>query len=383
MSDRLTKEEFVEKARKVHGDKYDYSKFVYVNNHTKGIIICKKHGEFLQQAQYHIRGRGCQKCLGKNLSNKEISEKFNIIHKYKYDYSKFMYVSSKSKGIIICRKHGEFLQNPYYHIRGIGCAKCYFSKLRSTKEQFIENAKKVHGEKYDYSKFEYINSRTKGIIICKRHGDFLQNPHSHLRKEGCKKCYVQKMTSNKEEFIAKALNVHGTKYDYSKFKYINCVTEGIIICKKHGDFLQKPAYHIQGNGCSKCSESRGEHNIRLFIETNKLKYKYQKTFNGCINPKTGCKVMFDFFVNKYNLVIEYDGVGHFIPTRFNGASIESATISYNSTKKTDKIKNKYCRDNNIPLLRIKYTNFKNIEEILKKEIYNISNNLPSKRIRNY
>jgi hypothetical protein len=121
-------------------------------------------------------------------------------------------------------------------------------------KEFIHKASEVHGEKYDYSKVEYKNAHQKVIIICKTHGEFLQSPNGHLSNSGCVKCIDRtKRRSNIEEFIIKANDVHGDKYDYSKFNYINCKTKGIIICKKHGEFTQHASNHLLGKGCSKCA----------------------------------------------------------------------------------------------------------------------------------
>ena len=103
---------------------------------------------------------------------------------------------------------------------------------------FIQKAKNIHEDKYDYSKLNYVNAHTKVTIICKIHGHFEQTPANHLNTKGCNKCVDRtKRRSNIEDFIEKARKVHGYKYDYSKFIYINATTKGIIICRnKHGVF---------------------------------------------------------------------------------------------------------------------------------------------------
>ena len=140
-------------------------------------------------------------------------------------------------------------------------------------EAFIQKAKGKHGDKYDYSKVEYINSSTKIIIIiCKEHGEFSQNPFHHLNGQGCKKCgrirTIKSHNLNTEEYIKKAIIQHKDKYDYSKVNYIKCSNKVIIICKEHGEFLQSPTGHLQGNGCRKCG-------IMLYIikkQSNKYKF---------------------------------------------------------------------------------------------------------------
>ena len=106
---------------------------------------------------------------------------------------------------------------------------------KPTTEEWIEKAKLVHGGKYDYSKVEYVNAKTKVIIICHKHGDFLQTPDKHLIGRGCSKCGgSEKLTTTK--FIEKAMLIHENTYDYSKVEYVNAHTNIIIICSIHGEF---------------------------------------------------------------------------------------------------------------------------------------------------
>ena len=270
-------EKFIEKAKLIHDDKYDYSKVDYKNANTKVIIICKEHGEFLQISSSHLQGFGCAKCAGKAKSNtKEFIENALLIHKNKYDYSKVDYNKNNIKVIIICKEHGEFLQIPNSHLKGFGCAKCAGVAKSNTKE-FINNAILVHGNKYDYSKVNYKGNKKFVIIICKKHGEFTQIPNGHLNKQGCPKCANKNITT--EEFIEKSKIIHGNKYDYSKVDYILGHKEIIIICKIHGDFQQKPSNHINGHGCYKCGGNL-QYNKEEFIKKSILvhgdKYDYSK-----------------------------------------------------------------------------------------------------------
>ncbi len=127
--------------------------------------------------------------MGKKLTTKEFIKKAKIYHGNRYNYSKVKYVNSKTKIMIICKKHGEFLQTPSKHLMGQGCFKCGCEKIVSLKsittKEFIKRAIKIHNNKYDYSKVEYKNAHTKITIICKKHGKFKQSPNSHLRGRGC------------------------------------------------------------------------------------------------------------------------------------------------------------------------------------------------------
>ena len=194
MSKRKTNEEFIEEAVKKHGFKYDYSKVEYKNNHTKVCIICPEHGEFWQIPQDHIKGRGCIKCAGvSKLTTEEFIKKAKEIHGNKYNYSKVVYKSNDEPVCIICPEHGEFWQTPHTHLGGHDCPKCRYVKSwdtrgRITTEEFIKKARKIHGDKYGYEKTEYKNNRTKVKIHCPKHGYFLQTPSVHLRGNGCPIC---------------------------------------------------------------------------------------------------------------------------------------------------------------------------------------------------
>ena len=178
MPKKKTQEEFVEEAIKIHGDKYDYSKVNYVNAKTKVIIICKIHGEFEQVPNSHIQGNSCKKCanlyISQNMLRKqeEFIEEAIKIHGDRYDYSKTNYIDSNNKVKIICKEHGEFEQTPRAHINHkYGCINCGYiiraNKNTYSQEEFIEKAIKIHGDRYDYSKTNYIDSNNKVKIICK------------------------------------------------------------------------------------------------------------------------------------------------------------------------------------------------------------------------
>lgn len=254
---RSNTENFIKKAKDVHGDKYDYSKVEYKNNYTKVCIICSTHGEFYQKPNSHLNGRGCPKCGNAiKLTKVEFVKRAKEVHGDTYSYSKVEYESTKDKVCIICPKHGEFFQIPKEHLRGSGCPKCAnFNRgltCRLSLEEYIKRAKEVHGDKYDYSKVKYKISHTKVCIICPDHGEFYQSMINHSRGMGCPKCGGSAALTV-VEFIKRAKKVHGDKYDYSKVEYKNSKEKICIICPTHGEFFQVPSSHIQGDGCSKCS----------------------------------------------------------------------------------------------------------------------------------
>ena len=207
-----TKEFFIDRATKKHNGKYDYSKVEYVNSSVPVCIICPDHGEFWQTPHNHLNSTGCKKCksnkhLGVKDSLESFIEKAHKIHGDKYDYSKVEYVNSTTPVCIICPDHGEFWQTPSNHTNKIhpkGCDKCnrlkHSNDEKISKEEFIERARKIHGDKYDYSKVEYVNFHTKICIICPEHSDFWQTPSHHLRNEGCPICNFSKLELDIENF---------------------------------------------------------------------------------------------------------------------------------------------------------------------------------------
>ena len=256
MGKKLTKDEFIKKANKIHKDKYDYSKVDYVNSNTKVCIICHEHGEFWQKPSHHLSGHGCAKCTGNaRKTTEDFFTEARKVHGDKYDYTKVDYVNNHTNVCIICPEHGEFWQKPSNHLRGQKCQKCYGNYVPSTKE-WVSSAHEVHNGKYDYSKVNYINNKTKVCIICHEHGEFWQRPHNHLNGNGCPKCKGNKtrerQTFSTNEFIAKSKKIHDDKYDYSKVKYVNSGTKVCIVCHEHGEFWQKPSHHLSGHGCVKC-----------------------------------------------------------------------------------------------------------------------------------
>ena len=259
MSKKLTNEEVIERFKEIHGDKYDYSKVEYINSQTKVCIICPEHGEFWQTPEKHMNGQGCKLCSRPIRDTNSFIKRAKEIHGDRYDYSKVEYINTHKKVCIICPEHGEFWQTPANHMFKKGCPKCV-GKNR-TNDEWITLAKEVHGEKYDYSKVNYVNNKTKVCIIChekdelgNEHGEFWQQINSHLSGCGCPKCVGHFMDN--DYFIDRSKLIHKNKYDYSKVNYVNNITKVCIICPEHGEFWQRPCEHLVGNGCPECGKEK-------------------------------------------------------------------------------------------------------------------------------
>tara|TARA_B100001758_G_scaffold150847_1_gene129971 strand:+ start:311 stop:1147 length:837 start_codon:yes stop_codon:yes gene_type:complete len=269
------------------------------------------------------------------------------------------------KVIIICKTHGPFEQTPGSHITNkSGCPKCGFvSQLEKRKtglKKFIKQSKKIHGDKFDYSKVEYINSRTNVTIICKIHGEFYPRPGNHINsKSGCPKCSIikqhekQKKTLN--EFITQSKEVHGDTYDYSNVEYVDNKTNVKIICKLHGEFYPTPNNHLRGSGCPVCKSSKGEKEIIKLLKKYKINYLTQYSFDDL---KLKGKLRCDFYLPEKNVVIEYNGEQHYKPNEFYGGK-----KGFELTQKRDKLKKEYCLNNGIDFLEIKFSD--DIETKLK------------------
>lgn len=239
--------------------------------------------------------------MAKKLTTEEFIENAKLSHGDRYDYSLVEYKNSNHKVKIICKEHGEFLQTPHHHIRFNGCSHCFSLGLNL----FIERSKNKFGDKFDYSKVNYISNKKDVIIICPIHGEFTQTPSNHLNgKYGCTECgthrkkekpiIIKKNDISKLTFIDRCKNIHGDKYDYSLTHYINSKNKVKIICKEHGEFFQRPSAHLFGQGCMECrlEERRtGLHEfLRKSLEIHGSKYDYSLV-NEYINSNTKVSIL--------------------------------------------------------------------------------------------
>jgi len=275
----------------------------------------------------------------------EFIKKCIKIHGNKYDYSKVEYNGIKEKIKIVCSTHGIFEQLPYNHLLGKGCNKCnpqFGEKIGEDK--FIERSNKIHDNFYDYSLIKnYKNNRTKVKIICPKHGIFEQEPRHHLSGQKCPTCQGNKKLTD-DDFIKRSKDIHKNKYDYSLSKINGTHSKTKIICPKHGIFIQIVDSHLRGHGCPKCKDSKGEKIIEWYLIKNQIEFKKQKMFDDCKDIR---RLKFDFYLEKYNLCIEYDGLQHFKIAEWGEKKLKDSV-------KKDTIKNIFCKNNNINLLRISY-----------------------------
>lgn len=369
---RKTTDEFIEKARKVHGDKYDYSLTDYHDAHEPVWMIChekyengEEHGPFPQRPNDHLNGCGCPYCAGniKKTTEQFIEEAEKVHGKGRYDYSLSLYKSNREDVDIICHvkdengvEHGVFHQSPDEHVnQGHGCPSCA-GNIKLTKEQFIEKAEAVHGKgRYDYSLVEVDGVYKEVNIIChekhengEEHGIFPQKPSKHLRGQGCPICGAKKSikarTTTLEEFIVRAREIHGYIYDYGRVEFENMNKAVMIGCPIHGYYPRTPSAHIhQKQGCPFCRQSKMEKEVTMLLDKLCVKYVEKKRF------KWLGRQHLDVYLIDYNIAIECQGIQHFEPREHFGGEEE-----FQKTVERDKRKLQLCEKHGVPLYYIHY-----------------------------
>ena len=309
MSAKITKEEFINRSKICHGDKYDYTNVVYIEAHTKVQIRCIEHDYvFWQSPAAHSRGAmGCPECAAEakrrcfQHSKEEALNKLPLDVRMKYDFSESVYSGYRSTVTVRCKKHDTYFSIIWLSLyQNSGCPECSKEKARSL-----------------YSK-------------------------------------------TTEEFIREARAIYGNRYNYDKVNYINGKTSVIIGCSKHGDFEKSPIKHLSGQGCQKCKSSKGETAILNILQKNNIPYTREWHTVEC---KDVIALRFDFrvdLVDKF-ILIEYDGKQHFEQNPDWANDGHSLLVN---VKRRDNIKNNFCKERGIPLLRIPYWDYPNIEYIV-------------------
>ena len=376
---------FITKAKQTHGDLFDYSRIEYVNTETPIIINCKIHGYFSIKPKHHLTGTGCPKCgallatYKRNIATRErgfkniqMSAGSNLLSSYDDYLNIYSVLLFKCDSCEI-----KFYKSAQLYKKTDNNKKCPCCQTRlsvgddNTLQKFINRCVDKHGLYYDYSALPTSFKATDKIpIICPKHGIFYQIADVHSNAgSGCPRCKVDRVTnvtrSNTVDFIFKSNNIYNFKYNYNKVEYTNAISPVIISCPKHGDFLQTPDVHLRGGGCPKCTTTKPITKIINMLMRYKIPHSVEKTFDGCISDK-GRKLRFDIYLPTFNLCVEYDGECHYTP--IYSKSIDGYEAFLNSQKR-DNIKNKFCEDNNIGLVRIPYT-YNNPDTILYKILFN-------------
>lgn len=296
-------------------------------------------------------------------------KKLYTVHGDKYDTVNVNYVNNTTEIELICATHGKFNITPMSLLAGGNCQKCGYEKRAKANntfgsiEELEEELHRVHNHKFKYIiKSASVNHQIS--VICPIHGLYETQAYIHLTS-GCRKCFNASEKSLKrttEEYIFEAKQIHGNRFDYSLTKYNGVKNTIDIICYKHGVFTQNAGEHLYGNGCSKCSSSKGENKIIEFLNNAKIDFIFQKSFNQLKSKK---KLRYDFFIPTANTIIEFDGIQHFKKVNFSGKFTEEELIeNLRNIQYYDSLKNAFASENNINLIRINYLDIDNINEIL-------------------
>ena len=328
---------------------------------------------------------------GRRLTQEEFIKRAKEIHGNKYDYSEVEFVNTSTKVKIYCKKCKIFFwQTPSDHIYSkAGCPKCG-NELNSTKratgkEEFIKRSREKFGDKFDYSRVVYKSNRKKVEIYCKECKKyFLQSPGSHLlSKFGCPYCSNKYKNTNKltkEEFIERAVRVHGNLYNYSKANYIDRNTKILIIDNETGDeFWQVPGNHLSGCGNPFRTDSRGEQFVKTWL-TNNIDKKFwnrEVIIKNKIIGKNTENVRIDFIITINGKIywIEYNGEQHY-RMRYKSnifrhyPTIDDAINAFNKQVIRDHNVREYCKKNNIIFIEIPYTysTYSSVSKVLENII---------------
>lgn len=363
MNWKITNEEYIQRAKSVHGDRYRYELTEYVDRNTKITVTCKVHGPFLVNPYTHIRlGCGCMKCANDKMKKTcaLTTESFIARAKeyigYHYDYSKVEYVNAHTPVTIGCPTHGWFTKYPMEIQQGRrGCPTCGkeagYKKRQTGLQAFIERSKAIHGDKYSYDKVVYKNQQSRVTITCPIHGDFKQIAQGHLIGHGCPKCnneYYKGRT--REDLLKDFYEMHRGFYSYPNLpEWSNNKERVKIICPKHGVFTQSVANHLRGDGCPSCKNSRQENIVFRNLQDKRIRFEREKTFKWL---KRKGHMYLDFYLPDFNVAIECHGAMHFgisVPAKYTYTKAD-----YEDIRVRDELKYKLCKEHGIRILYFCY-----------------------------
>lgn len=328
---KLTEEQVLGQLREIHGDKFDFSKSVYVDTHTKIEVYCKEHNyTFFPVPKNLKKGIGCYHCGRASQIEKAKKPKEQFvedavkIYKGKDDYSLVEYKNNKTPVKITCSIHGIFEKKPDQYLQGLGCEKCSKKKTKSNdKDLFIEEAKKIYGDKDDYTNTEIVASNKKINVKCTKHDlIFEKDIPTYLGGWGCPTCSAENYslirTKTKEEYIKQAKKVHKDNCDYTDTIYKGCKEKITVKCNIHNTYFDTlPFNHLAGGSCRKClSENLSK---ALFGKEGTGGY----TKSGYVNQADG-REAYIYLIRCFNESEEFYKIGKTfldINTRFTKSNI--------------------------------------------------------------
>jgi len=369
---------FVKEANHKHNNAYTYCQSCYKGTNSLVTITCPQHGVFTLQGTIHLRQTGCPDCAYEkgqllNLPYLKFIELLEKEYPGKYLIKEEDYNIGKNS-TIYCLEHQQYFKKmPHYILkRGQGCKQCGKDNKSIPYIELVKDFRKTYKGFYTYPKTQEYKSLSSEItIFCPQHNSFTLTAKSHRNGIGCPQCSQEnkreKLSTPYTEFLEKVHKVHNSFYTYNKKDYISLHKKMKINCPDHGVFFMTPYKHLIGQKCVKCSRrmSEGEKNIALILEKNNIEYSREKTFRTLTTELKG-KPRFDFCIPSKNVLIEYDGRGHREPIQIFGISQVDALHSFERTKKNDKLKDQWAKNNGWTLLR--YESINSVHEKLIKDL---------------
>lgn len=291
-----------------------------------------------------------------SMGHDEFVRRATLKHVGRYSYELTQFTSTKKKVIVSCPEHGPFEQVAGAHLyHGHGCPGCSAESNGYKAADFIALARERFGDRFNYDKVVYVDSKVHVTITCSIHGDFDQSPNCHLRStKSCPPCGREAVglasRGTLDLFIEKSVEVHGNRYDYSRAEYVDIRTPVVIICPDHGPFEMQPVSHYRGTRCPPCRESRGEVAVRRELEKAGVDFVAQWTHPTLRRKRL---LRFDFAIPARRIAIEFDGGQHFGPVNFRGALSEEVALRvHEDAVIRDSIKNSWAAKNGWTILRI-------------------------------
>jgi len=356
-----TTQQFVNEVKELWKDE-----FVVLGKYTGGMNkILVKHScghEYSTTPCNLLASYGCPKCAG-NIKKTQIEFVNEVKEKYGDEFTVLGTYSGAINKILVKHSCGhKYKVPPIALLSGNGCPKCS-NCYRRSEEEFVNEIKDVWKDEYEILG-KYINSHTKILVKHFCGYEYNATPIGLLSGRGCSKCGGNYKPTT-EEFKQRIYEMYSAEYEILG-EYTNSITKILVKHCCQNQYFVTPTDLLSGKGCPKCcrKQSKGEKAVEKHLKLLELDFEAEYKFDDCRNKN---KLPFDFALIKDEEVIsliEFDGEQHYHPVNFGGISMERAEINLKTTQYNDLIKTNYCKENRIPLLRIKYSNLKNISKII-------------------
>lgn len=355
-----------------------------LNDNGDVLCECEKHGEFIRNYKMLIRGYGCTMCSKtRNLTSDEFIGKAREVHGDKYDYSKVEYVNNKTVVCIICQKHGEFWQTPNMHLIGRECPECK-GGVKYTQDTFITKVQPFLKGNLDLSEFVYVNNQTKSKCKCLDCGnEWYVKPMLLMAGHGCPVCSRKQRGYKRRKTLERFIDDYEKKfptssYDFSEAEYKTAFTPIKVKCLQHGFFYSKPNQLLNGNGCPRCVASKMEIALsdRLYEASLPIEIKERNFIPWLINPETNHQMTLDLYIEKLRVAVECQGGQHFESIPFFGGDEALASVQSH-----DAMKKKLCKENGVELIYLleeKYNSFMKEDDIFFNKAEDVVKYIKSK-----